>query len=226
MTDISPATTEASVKVIASPADGALIACPDCDLLQREIALPPRGVALCSRCNTPLYRSTPHGLERALVCTIASAILFLLANSFPIIGLELQKTSNATTLLGAVQYLYGHDLAPVAGLVFFTTMLAPCVELAALLYILTPLRLGHVARGLPHVFRLVQIIHPWGMVEVFMLGIIVSAVRVSNFATIEPGIALWSFAALMLTMTAGAFYFNERDLWACILAHSANDEQT
>jgi paraquat-inducible protein A len=209
---------------VAHAADGTLIACRECDLLQAQIALPPRGVAVCSRCGAQLYRNTPHGLERALVCTVSSAILFVMANSFPIIGLELQKTTNATTLFGAVQYLFMHDLEAMALLVFFTTIVAPCVELAAVLYILIPLRLGFVARGLPRVFRLVQIIHPWGMIEVFVLGIIVSAVRVSSFATIEPGIALWSFAALMLMLAASAYYFNERDLWACVAAHRQQDK--
>lgn len=197
-----------------------LIACQECDLLQQEIELPPGGTALCTRCNAPLYRSTPHGLERALICTIVSVILFLLANAFPIIGLELQKTRNATTLLGSVIYLYQHGLEPVAALVFATTLLVPSIELTAMLYILLPLRLGYVVGGLPRVLRLVQIIHPWGMVEVLVLGIIVSVVRTSNFATVEPGLALWSFAALMVMLLASAFYFNERDLWACVKAHS------
>jgi paraquat-inducible protein A len=200
------------------------IACQQCDLLQQEIELPPGGTAVCSRCKAPMYRSTPHGLERALICTIVSIVLFLLANTYPIIGLELQETRNATTLFSSVVYLYQHDLESVAALVFTTTLLIPSVELAAMLYILLPLRLGYVARGLPQVLRLVQIIHPWGMIEVFMLGIIVSVVRTSNFATVEPGLALWSFAMLMLTLIASAFYFNERDLWACVKAHSPDPQ--
>jgi paraquat-inducible protein A len=220
MMNSRPAAPPAPASPAADATGAVLIACQECDLLQEEIVLPPGGVALCSRCKAQMYRSTPHGLERALVCTISSTILFLMANAFPIIGLELQKTRNATTLFGSVYYLYQHGLGPVAALVLATTIVVPTIELASMLYILLPLRLGHVVRGLPQVFRVVQLIHPWGMVEVFMLGIIVSIVRVSNFATVEPGLALWSFAALMLMLTASAFYFNERDLWACVKAHS------
>lgn len=191
-----------------------LIACPECDLLQQQVTLPAGGVAICPRCNGHLYRSTPHGLQHALAFSLASAILFLLANSFPIIGLELQKSSNATTLLGSVAYLYNHDLEPVALLVLVTTVLIPALELLAMLAILLPLQFGTVAPGLSHLFRLVQWIHPWGMVEVFMLGIIVSLIRVSGFAEVQPGIALWSFAALMLLMSGAAEQFNERELWA------------
>lgn len=196
----------------------ALVACPECDLLQQEIVLRTGGTALCCRCQAHLYHHTPNGLERALACTIASLILFFLANSFPIIGLELQKTRNATTLLGSVQYLFDHHLQLVAILVLMTTVIIPAIELFSMLAILLPLRLGYVPNGLPWLFRMVQWSHPWGMVEVFMLGIIVSLIRVSGFAAVEPGVALFSFAGLMLLMTIGSYNFNRRELWAAVAA--------
>ncbi len=195
-----------------------LIACPECDLLQTEITLPPGGTALCQRCQAHLYRHTPNGLERSLVCTIASLILFFLANSFPIIGLELQKTRNATTLLGSVYYLFDHHLQLVAILVLMTTVIIPAIELFAMLAILLPIRLGRVPHGVRWLFRMVQWSHPWGMVEVFMLGIIVSLVRVSDFAEVEPGVALFSFAGLIVLMTVGSYNFNRRELWAAVAA--------
>lgn len=198
----------------------ALIACHECDLLQREVALPVRGEATCSRCGAHLYRDTPNGIDLALVFTISSVVLLFLANAFPLIGLELQGARNTATLIGAVGYLYGEGLAAVAGLVLITTILVPAIEVMAMLYILLPLRLGYVAAGLPAVFRIVQFVQPWGMVEVFMLGVVVSLVRVANFATVEPGIALWSFGGLMLSLSATAYYFNQRDLWACVKAHT------
>lgn len=194
-----------------------LIACPECDLLQQQVALPAGGVAICPRCDGHLYRSTPHGLQHALAFSLASAVLFVLANCFPIIGLELQKSTNATTLLGAVAYLYNHGLQPVALLVLVTTVLIPALELLALLAILLPLQFNKVPPGLSYLFRLVQWIHPWGMVEVFMLGIIVSLIRVSDFAEVQPGIALWSFAALILLQSGAAEQFNERELWAKVV---------
>lgn len=205
---------------LAPATGGALIACQECDLLQHEVVLAPYCVALCSRCNAHLYRDTPHGLDRTLALTLSSTFLFILANLFPLVGLEMQKNHHATTLLGAVRLLYEQDLLLVAGLLLTTTVMVPAIELTAMLYILLPLRLGHVAPGLPSVFRVVHAVRPWGMVEVFMLGVLVSVVRLSNFATIESGISLWSFAALMVLLTASAHSFNERNLWACVKACS------
>lgn len=197
-----------------------VIACPECDLLQTEVVLAPYASARCSRCAAFLYRNVPHGLERALVCTISSFFFFLLANIFPLISLELQKTFNTTTLLGAIKFLLEQDLSAVAALVFICMVLVPLVEMSALLYILLPLRFGHLAPGLPVIFRVVQWVRPWSMVEVFMLGVLVSSVRVSAFATVEAGIAAWSFAALMVSIIASAWFFNERELWECVQAHA------
>lgn len=192
---------------------GIFIACPECDLLQEEIALPARGVALCRRCGTELYHDTPYGLDRTLAFVLCGIMLYCLANLFPLIGLELQGNRSTTTLYGAVVAIYDQKLEPVAVLVFVTTILVPGVELFCIAYLLLPLRIGKVVPGFTWVFRLVQAIRPWGMVEVFMLGILVSVVKLANFASVVPGIALWSFAGLMLMIAAVGQSFNPRDLW-------------
>lgn len=196
-----------------------IIACPECDLLQTEVELTPYAAARCARCQAFLYRNNPHSLERTLVATVCALVFFLLANAFPLIGLELQQTHNSTTLLGTVGFLLQEDLNTVAALVFICMFLIPLLEIAAMLYILLPLRFGHLAPGLELVFRMVLAIKPWSMVEVFMLGILVSAIRVSAFANVETGIAAWSFTAVMLSLICAAWLFNERDLWECVQAH-------
>jgi paraquat-inducible protein A len=201
-------------KVVPGTASaGVLIACPECDLLQHEVPLPARGVALCRRCGGELYHNTPHGLDRTLAYTLCALMLYCLANFFPLLGLELKGNQSTTTLYGAVSALYDQKLQPVAVLVFITTILIPGLELLCMTYILLPLRIGKIAYGYKVVFRLIQAVHPWGMVEVFMLGILVSVVKLSNFATVVPGIALWSFSGLMLSIAAVAQSFNPRDLW-------------
>lgn len=190
-----------------------LIACHECDALQRETALPVGGTARCVRCGTQLYRYTRNCLERTLALTLAATMLFVAANFFPIMGLEVQGVSNATTLFGAVQRLYDQDRAAVAALVLTTTIIAPATQLAALIYLLLPLRLNRVPRGFALAFRFIEAIRPWGMIEVFMLGVLVSLVKLAHIASVTPGIALWSFGALMLLLAGGAASFDARDLW-------------
>jgi paraquat-inducible protein A len=200
--------------VQAGEATGAYIACPECDLLQAEVRLPPRGVALCQRCKSELYHNTPHGLDRTLAFAMCGLILYLLANFFPLLGLQLNGTDNTSTLYGAVLALFHEDLPPLAILVFVTTILVPGLEIACYLYLLLPLRFGRRAPGFKTVFRMVQTLHPWGMIEVLMLGVLVAVVKLAAVATVMPGIALWSAAGLMVMFSALAQSFNPREVWA------------
>lgn len=196
------------------PSGPPLIACLECDLLQREIALPEGGKACCPRCGAELYRNTPDSIDRTLAFTLGAAVLFALANVFPIVGLDIQGHRNATTLIGAVHSLYQQDWDVVASLVFVTAILAPAMQIAALTYMLVPLRWGHQPRGLALVFRMLQAVRPWGMVEVFMLGVLVSLVKLAGFAHVIPGVALWSTGLLMFMLAAASGSFNPRDVWA------------
>jgi paraquat-inducible protein A len=194
--------------------DTKLIACHECDLLQREVPLPRGGVAHCRRCGATLYRSHPESLERTLALTVGAVVLFVIANAFPIIGLQLQGQVIQTTLFHTVRTLYDEDMKSVAALVFVTAILMPALQLLALTYLLLPLRLGHLPPYFASVFRVLQAARPWAMVEVFMLGVLVSMVKLAHLAGLVTGLALWSFAALMLVMAAIAATFDARALWA------------
>jgi paraquat-inducible protein A len=191
-----------------------LIACHECDLLQREVALPLGGVARCGRCGAELYRSHPHSLERTMALTAAGIVLFAIANAFPIIGLKLNGQVIQTTLFHTVQTLWNEDMKSVSVLVFVTTMLMPALELLAMTYLLLPLRLGWTPPHFAIVFRTLQAVKPWGMVEVLMLGVLVALVKLAALAGVVPGIALWSFGALMFLMAAIAAVFDPRELWS------------
>lgn len=191
-----------------------LVACRECDLLQRAAPVSAGTLARCQRCDTVLYRPGGHELDRPLAYTLAAGILFLMANAFPIVGLDLQGQSNAATLFGTAQALYYQDMAMLAALVFFTTILVPAVQLAAMSYLLVPLRLGRVPHGLPLALRMIQAVRPWGMIEVFILGLLVSLVKLAGMANVEPGLALYSFGALLFLIAAAVASFEPRAIWA------------
>jgi len=197
---------------VSAPAP--LIACHECDLLQREAVLPQGGVARCGRCGAELYRSHPHSLERTLALTASAIVLFVIANSFPIVGLQLEGQVIQTTLFNTVRSLWDEDMKSVAALVFVTTIAMPALQLFAVAYLVLPLRLGRVPAHFGLVFRMLQTVRPWGMVEVFMLGVLVSLVKLAHLAGVVAGVALWSFAALMLVMAGISAVFDVRGLWA------------
>jgi paraquat-inducible protein A len=165
-----------------------VMACHECDLLQREVRLSRGGTARCRRCGAVLYRDIPDGLDRALAFAVAAAVMFVVANSFPIIGLEAQGNRTSTTLYGAVKTLQSQDMTSVAALVFVTTILAPALDIGAMLYLLAPLKADRLPRSWTKVFRMVQAVRPWGMVEVFMLETLVSVAKLAHLAHLVPDI--------------------------------------
>lgn len=193
---------------------GALIACHECDLLQREVALAPGGAARCARCGATLYRRPKHELDHTLAWTLAAAVLFVVANSFPVVTLDISGQRTTATLWDAVRTLHDQDMSAVAALVFGTAILAPGVGILGTLYLLAPLRLGRIVPGFAPLLRAVDHASPWGMIEVFMLGIIVSLVKLAHLASVIPGIGLWGFAALMLVSIAAAASYEPHDLWS------------
>jgi paraquat-inducible protein A len=190
-----------------------LIACHECDLLQREPILPPGGVACCRRCGAVLFRDIPDSVDRGLAFTLGAALLFIIANLFPIVGLEAAGIANATSLYGAVETIWKNDMEGVASLVFVTTILIPAVEISLMLYVLLPLKLGQVPQGLAPILRVLQSVRPWSMTQVFILGVLVALVKLAHLAHIVPGVALWSFGGLIILLTGAVASFNTHELW-------------
>jgi len=190
-----------------------LIACHECDLLHRIKPLPDGGVAQCIRCGAVLYRQKRDSLDRTLSLTIAALILFVVANTYPFLALKSAGLVQQTTLITGTKELYAHGMEVLALLVLFTTILAPLVHLIGMLYVLLALKLNWLPRNLPRVFRLVQRLQPWGMLEVFMLGILVSVVKLAKMAKIVPGIALYSFLVLIFVMAASSASLDPHLIW-------------
>lgn len=191
-----------------------ILACPECDLLQHDAPTPRPRKALCARCGAVLYQRHDGGLEQTLALTVTALVLLALANAFPILTLELQDERTTATLVGAAGALWSQDMWLVAILVLFMAVIMPFAELAALAYLLVPLAYGRRGPGFATVFKLLQFASRWGAVEVFVLGALVSLVKLGHVADVEPGIALASYGALMLVIAAIEASFDPRELWA------------
>jgi paraquat-inducible protein A len=197
---------------------GKLVACHECDLLQREVAVPEGGGLRCRRCRAQLSRELPDSLERALALSLAAVVLFGVCNVYPIVGLSVNGTVVETTLLGAVSALYDEGKWPIAGLVLATTILMPILQTVSMLWLLIPLKFDRAPWGGPAIFRLCHLCQPWGMTEVLILGLLVALVKLSAIAGVVIGPALWSFGLLMFILAAASSAFDTRKLWSRVAA--------
>ena len=177
-----------------------LVACPECDALYRRIAINRGEKACCIRCGAVLRRKPILSLQQMLALILAALITLIIANVFPIVVLSVQGVTSSATLLGSVATLWTEGREIVAALVFFTTFLVPLTDLATLgLLVLCALNRQRPGYYNP-LLRALLAARPWGMIEILMLGVLVSLVKLSSMASVIPGAALWAFAALTVML--------------------------
>jgi paraquat-inducible protein A len=189
-----------------------LIACHECDAIYQRLHLKQREIAHCERCGAELERNVERQLAGMVPLAIACLIVFIIANAFPIVEIEVQGVRSSTTLMGAVMALSRDGMLSVAVLVLTTTMLFPLLQLLILLYLLLPRPGRGVATGFNLLGRLLLMLRPWGMVEVFLLGVLVALIKLSALAQVIPGVALWAFAVLTVLLVL-VVTFSPRYLW-------------
>ncbi|MHA7682668.1 paraquat-inducible protein A [Cupriavidus sp. PET2-C1] len=199
--------------VSARPASLAhLVACKYCDAVHQRAGLAEGERALCRRCGGMLYRQSQRAYHRQLPLVVTALVLFILSGACPIVEMDLKGVRSQTSLWGAIQALSTGQMVPVAILVFATTILFPLAEMLMLLYLLAPMARRRVPPGFGRLVRAIQQARPWGMLEVFMIGVLVTLAKLSSIAQVLPGVALWSLAALMIVL-AVMLCFDPRDLW-------------
>jgi paraquat-inducible protein A len=203
------------------PTPTKLVVCHECDLISEDAALAPSEAAYCPRCRAKLYRRTRATPEQTLAITLTAAILFCLMNTFPLMALNLQQTSRATTLFGATLAMWNDNMHALSLLVMLTTILAPALQITLEIYILMLVKNGKAsAHKLAFPMFWLQKIRPWSMVEVFMLGLLVSLVKLQDLAEIIIGPAFWSCAGLIFSSAIMSTILTPRNIW-----HWAHSEE-
>jgi paraquat-inducible protein A len=193
--------------------DHLMIACHECDLLHRLHGIPEGGKALCIRCGALLYSHKKNSLDRTLSLVIAGLILFLLSNMFPLLEMKNKGLILETTLFQGVKALYNQDMRSLSILVLMTCIVVPFIQLSGLFYVLMPLKYNRLPPLTAVVFRFIRKLQPWSMMEVFMLGILVSIVKLAKMGSIIPGLSLYSFAGLIIVLAWAAASLDPHIIW-------------
>jgi paraquat-inducible protein A len=193
--------------------DAALVACPHCDLLQRLPQLSLGASARCPRCDKELSRHRPDSLQRTLALTLAAAICLLIANSVPLLGLSVLGLEVSTSVFGGARQLWTDGQQPVAALVLFTSILAPALQIGMLLVILLGALSQRPPRWVGSLLRLQPKVSTWSTIEVLILGVLVALIKIADYATVIPGIALFTLGALVVLLAAIQSTFDPQDVW-------------
>jgi paraquat-inducible protein A len=194
-------------------AAGRLRECPDCGLFQRLPPLPRGSVARCPRCGAVLRRRRADPVGRSLALAVTGVLLLALAFSLPFIDVDVAGQVRDTTLLSGPTALEQQGAWELAAAVLVTTLAAPAGRLLALTYVLLSLNLPRPPRHLYMVFRWVEWLTPWSMIEVFLLGVFVAYTRLIALAHVEVGGAVFALGALMLASAAADGVLDHEAVW-------------
>ena len=196
-----------------APGDARLVACPICDTLQTSPRLRQGHGAYCICCGELLYRNRPHSLVRATSYSLGALIFMGVAHTLPFLTMGSGGLSNRLTLIEAAVVLMREQNVLVGCGVFFFTVLAPLILLGGLLYVAGPLLRGRVLPGAVVITRTSQRLEPWSMQEVFLLGLIVSLLKLAHLADLQLGFGLWALAGAVLCTAAALASIDRRELW-------------
>jgi paraquat-inducible protein A len=189
------------------------VACPDCDLLQQIPPLSPGEKAACLRCGRLLARQLSGSRDLCLALTAATAITLVLANTTPLMELHVLGRFSSTTIAGGAyeMWLQGERLTGV--LVAFCAVIAPTGYVLFMLTLLLGARRRPIPLWTAEMLRWVGHLQVWSMLEVVMLGILVALIKIAELATVNPGIGMYAFGALVLLIPAIMVNFDARELW-------------
>jgi paraquat-inducible protein A len=193
--------------------DASLIACPHCDLLQRLPDLAPGASARCPRCDQELWRHREDSLNRTLALTVAAAALYVIANSVAMLGLTAVGRQASTTVFGGALQLWNDGREIVAGLVLFTVVISPALQIVLMLAIVLGAHRARVPRWVGTLLRHHPTTCTWSMLEVMMIGVLVALIKIADYAKVIPGVALFALGALVFILAAIQANFDPREVW-------------
>lgn len=194
-----------------------LIACPRCDMLHIEEELRDGETARCVRCNGVLARPRSGAFTQIIALSFTTMVLIVAAVFFPFLEISRMGFGNATSLFGVAMAFSAGWTTPLTVAMAALVVGIPALRAALLVYVLWPLSRGQApyAQAAP-AFRLTEIMRPWSMAEIFIIGTAVAMVKVAGLAQVSFGPAFWALCALTLVNLASKGFMCQTTIWDAI----------
>ncbi len=189
------------------------MACHECDLL---VGVPVLGIgqkAFCPRCDYLLAANRPRAQERVFAFAVAALFFLLLANAFPFLGVSASGQERTITLMQSIAILGAENFPLLATVVFASIIAIPGALLVGIIYVSVSFRLQLLLPLTPLVLRWVLLLLPWSMAEIFLIGILVSFVKIVAIADVSLGLSFWAYVFFSVCMIAALLNMDKRELW-------------
>ena len=190
-----------------------LASCMACGLLSRPAG--PDQLGRCPRCGSVLEARHHVSLQTTWALVIASAILFIPAMAFPVLVTTTFGTTEASTILEGVVFLYQAGSWVLALIVLVASVVVPLGKLAALVYLMISVQRGSLTsnQDRTRLYRLVELIGRWSMLDVFVVAFIVALVQLDPLMSVAPGIGVMYFMVVVVLTMIAAHSFDPRLIW-------------
>ena len=192
------------------------LACHECDLLVKLPELRSGYKAVCPRCHFVITRYRHNSQELLLALSLTSIIFLLMSLSFSFMTFTVQGNDRIVTLIQSIQS-FGLELFwGVTLLLYITTIIVPGLFLCGIIYILVSVKL---AKPLPYSKSILKVLFrliPWNMAEIFLVGILVSLIKIVSLAKISFGFSFYAFVLFVISMTATLMVLDRFQLWQWI----------
>lgn len=191
------------------------LGCPECGLVLAADAPAPGAITPCPRCGARGRARKRGSLSRCWALLLAAAVLYIPANAFPILTLVSFGQRTSSTILSGVGELAAAGMWPLAILVFVASITVPLLKLIGLASLL--IGVHRTSRGRlrerTRLFRIIDAVGRWSMIDVFMLSVLVGLVRLGLLASVQPGIGAVAFASVVILTMLAAGSFDPRLMW-------------
>jgi paraquat-inducible protein A len=195
------------------PGGAHFAACHFCDTLHEAEPLAEGKAALCRCCGEVLYQNRPASLARVTAFSLTALILMVVVNLFPFLVMDGAGIRTTLNLVSGAKALVANG-SPLLGIALaLFTIVTPLVLASGLLYVCAPLLFGKIAPGATHVAKWLNRMEPWNMIEVFLLGVLVSLLKLDKVADVNFGMGFWAFGVVMLCMAAAVSGIDRDELW-------------
>jgi len=169
----------------------------------------------CPRCGFRLHHRKPNSITRTWALGIAGAILYVPANAYPVLTVIQLGAGEPSTILGGVRELLTGGQWPLAALVFVASIMVPVLKLIGLTVLVATTQAGRTVRrrDRTRLYRIVDVIGRWSMIDIFMISLLVALVRFGAVVTINPGVGAIAFACVVILTMFAARAFDPRLIW-------------
>jgi paraquat-inducible protein A len=192
-----------------------LFSCSTCHLLSRKPSSTQRAIVTCPRCGERLYDRKPNSIARTWALVIAALIFYVPANVFPIMRVTTLGRMQADTILSGVLYFIKTGMWPIALVIFIASIFVPVLKLFILTYLLISLHVKSKWRPRDRtlLYRIIESIGRWSMVDIYVVTLMVALVRLGAIADIEAEQGAVYFAAVVVITMFAAMSFDPRLIW-------------